>query len=200
MTMLVNGVILASVTTAFQVVVLLLNALPFSSERLVVATVFEDFGLNSHDRFVKSAFGKFALPNDDNHPSLCFQFSPNLLVTLLVPVNLGRPVIGIGFRNRIVSASFVAMPEAAVNEDYSPVLGKDDIWRTWETFVIYPIAESQAPESVSQAQLRLGRSGVDGRHVAVALSGSKGIGHKHLAFAQKYTILTVSFVIFSLIL
>ena len=47
--MLVNGVILASVTTAFQVVVLLLNALTFSSERLVVVTVFEDFGLNSHD-------------------------------------------------------------------------------------------------------------------------------------------------------
>ena len=198
--MLVNGVILAVVTTAFQVGVLLLNALTFSFERLVVTAIFEDFGLNSHDRSVKSAFGKIALPNDDYHPSFCLQFSPNLLVTLLVPGNFGRPEIGVGFWHRIVSASLVAMPEAAVNEDYGPILGKDDVWRTRETFVIYPIAESQAPESVSQAQLRLGRSGVDGRHVAVALSGSKGIGHKHLAFAQKYTILTVSFVIFSLIL
>lgn len=182
--MLVNGVILASVTTAFQVVVLLLNTLTFSSERLVMTAIFEDFGLNSHDRSVKSAFGKFALPNDDYHPSFCLQFSPNLLVTLLVPDNLGRPVIGIGLWNRIVSASLVTMPEAAVNEDYSPVLGKDDVWRTRETFVIYPIAESQAPKSVTQAQLRLGGSGVDGRHVAVALGGSKGIGHKHLAFAK----------------
>lgn len=182
--MLVNGVILASVTTAFQVVVLLLNALTFSSERLVVVTVFEDFGLNSHDRSVKSAFGKFAFPNDDYHPSFCLQFSPNLLVTLLVPGNFGRPEIGVGFWHRIVPASLVAMPEAAVNEDHSPVLGKNDVWRTGETFVIYPIAEPQAPESVSQAQLRLGGSGVDGRHVAVALSGSKGIGHKHLAFAK----------------
>ena len=175
--MLVNGVILAVVTTAFQVGVLLLNALTFSSERLVVTAIFEDFGLNSHDRSVKSAFGKFALPNDDYHPSFCLQFSPNLLVTLLVPGNLGRPVIGIGLGDRIVSASFVTMPEAAVNEDYSPVLGKDDVWRTRETFVIYSIAESQAPESVSQAQLRLGGSGVDGRHVAVALGGSECIGH-----------------------
>lgn len=180
----VNGVILAAVTTTFQVVVLLLNAFAFSFERLETAPVFKDFGLNSHGRCVKLVFGKVALPDNDYHPSFCLQLSPNFLVTLLVLGNLGRPVIGIGFWNRIISASFVAMPEAAVNEDYSPVLGKDDIWRTWETFVIYPIAESQAPESVSQAQLRLGRSGVDGRHVAVALSGSKGIGHKHLAFAK----------------
>ena len=175
--MLVNGVILASVTTAFQVVVLLLNTLTFCSERLVMAAIFEDFGLNSHDRSVKSAFGKIALPNDDYHPSFCLQFSPNLLVTLLVPGNLGRPVIGIGLWNRIVSASFVTMPEAAVNEDYSPVFGKDDVWRTGETFVINPIAESQAPESVSHAQLRLGGSGADGRHVAVALGGSECIRH-----------------------
>ena len=175
--MLVNGVILASVTTAFQVVVLLLNTLTFSSERLVMTAIFEDFGLNSHDRFVKSAFGKFALPNDDYHPSFCLQFSPNLLVTLLVPGNFGRPEIGVGFWHRIVPASLVAMPEAAVNEDYSPVLGKNDVWRTGETFVIYPIAEAQAPESVSQAQLRLGGSGVDGRHVAVALGRSECIRH-----------------------
>ena len=175
--MVVNRVILAVAAAAFQVVVLLLNALTLSHEGLIVAPVFKDFRLNSHDCSVESALGQFALPDNDYHPSFCLQLSPNLLVTHLVTGNFGSPEIGVGFWHRIVSASLVAMPETAVNEDYGPVLGKDDVWRARETFVIYPIAESQAPESVSQAQLRLGGNGADGRHVAVALGGSEFIGH-----------------------
>ncbi len=61
------------------------------------------------------------------------------------------------------------MPEAAVDENGSAVLGQDDIWFAWELRVIYPVAKSVTPKSMTQLQLRLCGGGVDGGHIAVAL-------------------------------
>lgn len=49
----------------------------------------------------------------------------------------------------------MAMPEATVDEDNRLVFGENDVWFSGQFLLIHPIAESMAPEGVSQLQLRL---------------------------------------------
>ena len=94
------------------------------------------------------------------------------MVAGLVPGNLGSPEVGVGFRNRVVLAAVVAVPESSVDEDDSVVLGEDDVGFTGQSLVVHPVAEASVPEGVAQLQLRLGRGGVYGSHIEVAHVGS----------------------------
>lgn len=99
-------------------------------------------------------FNNFKTASDDV-PAFCFQPTPDFLVALLVAGNLGCPESRVCFGNMACGATFVPMPEASVNENNSAVFGKDNIWRSGESFIIYPIAESLVPEYVAQLHLRL---------------------------------------------
>ena len=69
------------------------------------------------------------------------------------------------------------MPEAPVNEDGRPVSRQDDIRAPRQPLVVYAIAESQSPQGITQAQLRLGGGGVDLRHDVMPLGGGEDVGH-----------------------
>ena len=58
----------------------------------------------------------------------------------------------------------MAMPEATMDKNNRAVLGENDVWIAGQFLVFHPIAESMAPEGVSQLQLRLLWSGVNMGH------------------------------------
>ena len=71
----------------------------------------------------------------------------------------------------------MCMPEAAVDEDHSPVLRENDVGRAWEVAIILTVAEAPVPEGEAQLDLRLGGVGVNGSHVTMALGWCKNVGH-----------------------
>ena len=107
--------------------------------------VVEDLCLYTADGFIQDGLLQLAFPDDDDAPAFGFELSPGLLVTLLVPSDFRRPEVGVSLGNRVVLAAFVAVPEAAVDEDDSVVFGEDDIGGAGETLVVHPVAEPQTP-------------------------------------------------------
>ena len=105
----------------------------------------DDFSDHAVHGIFETVFLQFALPGDDDIPAFCLQLTPNLLIALLIAGYLGCPEFSVGFWNMARFTILVTMPEAAVDEDYGAVFGKDDIRGTGETFVIHPVAESQTP-------------------------------------------------------
>lgn len=129
----------------------------------------DNFSLNAGDGVFQNGFLQLAFPDDDDGPALGFQLAPDFLVALLVPCYLGCPEIGVGLGCRGVPAVFVAIPEAAVDEDDGAVLGEDDVRGAGKAPDVHPVTETQVPEGVTQAELRLGGGGVDGGHSLVSL-------------------------------
>ncbi len=100
---------------------------------------------NTSDGSVNIRLLQLTLPNDNNVPSFRLQLTPYFLIPLLVSCDLGHPKLLIGFRNYIILAVFMAMPEAAMHEDNRPIFGQDDIRTSRKPFVVYPVAKSLKP-------------------------------------------------------
>lgn len=137
----------------------------------------EDFSFNTADGAGESSLRQFALPDNDDRPSLRLELLPNVLISLLVPCDLCSPKVCIRLWHRIELAVLVAVPEAAVDKDDRAVLGEDDVWFAGQPLVIHPVPEPKSPECLTQLQLRLRRSGVNGGHVAMTLGRSEYVGH-----------------------
>lgn len=148
--------------------------------------VLKDFRRYPVDGFFKGGFLELAFPNDYDGPAFGFQPAPDVLVPFLVPGDFGCPEVGVGFGDRVELAGFVTVPEAAVDEDYCPVLRKDNVWGAGEALVVHSVAETLLPESMAQPQLRFCGSGVDGGHVAMALGFRQCIRHMLRLKIQKY--------------
>lgn len=146
-------------------------------------SVLKDFRRYMVDGFFKGKFLEFAFPDDNNRTTFCFKPTPDFLVPFLVTSDFGRPEVGVGLGDCVELAGFVAVPEAAVDEDYCPVFWKDDIGGAWETFVVHSVAETFLPKGMAQPQLRFCGCGVDGGHVVMALGESFVIRH---AFYEQY--------------
>ena len=76
---------------------------------------------------VEFVFGQVASPDDDDLPTGLNQSVIVLLVPFAVAGYLGLPKGGVGLGEYKLLATFVSMPEAAVDEDSCPVLAHDDI-------------------------------------------------------------------------
>ena len=123
---------------------------------------------------------QLTLPDNDDAPAFSFQLSPDLLIPLLVPGYLSHPELCVGLGYSIIPTVFVAMPKASVHEDYRPILWQHDIRPARKGFVVYPVTKSLVPKCETQRQLRLGRSGVNCGHIAMALNRSVFIRHCRL--------------------
>lgn len=134
-------------------------------------------GGHFRDGFREAAAFEFAFPDDDDGPAFGFKLAPSVLVALLVPCYLGGPEVGVGFGNHVVLAVFVAVPEAAVDEDGGAIFGEDDVGLAGKASIVDAVTEAQAPEGFAKEQLRLGGGGVDGGHVLVALLWISVIRH-----------------------
>ena len=124
---------------------------------------------------IKARLLQFSLPYNENIPSLGLQLTPGLLVALLIARDLHHPEFSVGLWDGVVGTIFMTMPEAAVNKDDGVVLGQDDVRLSGKTLVICAIAESQAPEGMTQNQLRACVLGSVMRHTLKALLWSHDV-------------------------
>ena len=97
------------------------------------------------DGFFQYGLLQLTLPNDDDTPAFSLQLSPDFLIPLLVPGNLGHPELSVGLGDGIILTVFVAMPEAAMYEDNCPILWQHDIRFPGKTFIIHSVTKPLAP-------------------------------------------------------
>ena len=90
-------------------------------------------------------------------------------VALAVALNLSAPEVDVGLGEAEVAAAFVAVPEAAVDEDAGAVLAQDDVGMAGQARMVEPVAESAGVQPAADGHLGLGVSRTDGRHVLMPL-------------------------------
>ena len=129
------------------------------------------------DCIFKICLFQLTLPDNDHDPAFSFQFSPDLLIPLLVPGDLGHPELGVGFGDRIILTVFVAMPKAAVNKDNCPILWQYDIRAAGKALVVHSVTKPLAPKGMTQFPLRCGRCGMYCCHITMALGWCMVVWH-----------------------
>ena len=84
----------------------------------------DNYGLHGGFEFV---FGQVALPEDNDLPTGIYQIIVILLVTFTVAGYLGLPEVGIGLWKYKLLASFMPVPETAVDKDRRSVFAHNDV-------------------------------------------------------------------------
>ena len=92
-----------------------------------------------------------------------------LEIALLVAVYFGLPEGGVGFGEDEVSASWMSMPEAAVDEDGGAVFWQNYVGRTGKSFYVEPVAETSGKEVFAHNELRFGIPAPNALHAYVSL-------------------------------
>ena len=100
-----------------------------------------------------------------------------LLVSFAVTGDLVLPECRIGLGKYKLFASFVAMPETAVDKDCRSVFAHYDVRFARYALHVQPVPVSVRPQPFPDRYLRLCRLAADMRHAAVALCRCEDIGH-----------------------
>ena len=106
-------------------------------------------------------------------------------VALAVLIELGRPEFHSRLRNHEIAATFVGMPEAAIDENHGLVLPHDDVRRTWQILLVQTIAIASGEEEFPHDELRLRVLATNPRHAMMPLLCCHPICHT-FAFLQRY--------------
>ena len=85
---------------------------------------------------------QFAFPYHDSMPSHFCQPMQHLMVPFPVPPDFILPELGIRFRNHIILASLMSMPEAAIHQNTGTILPQHNIRFSRQPWMIEPIPES----------------------------------------------------------
>ena len=112
---------------------------------------------------------QFAFPYHDGMPAHFCQPVQHLMVPLPVPPDLILPELGIRFRNHVILASLMSMPEAAIHQNAGTILPQHNIRFPRQPRMIEPIPESPSPQELPDKNLRFGILASDCRHIVVAL-------------------------------
>lgn len=110
-----------------------------------------------------------ALPDDYGVPAEAGEGLVVTAVALAVALYLRAPEVDVGLGEAEVAAAFVAVPEAAVDEDAGAVLAQDDVGVAGQARMVEPVAESAGVQPAADGHLGLGVSRTDGRHVLMPL-------------------------------
>ena len=110
-----------------------------------------------------------ALPDDYGVPAETGKGLVVAVVALAVALYLRAPEVHVGLGEAEVPAAFVAMPEAAVDEDAGAVLAQDDVGVAGQARVVEPVAETAGVQPVADGHLGLCICRTDGRHVLMPL-------------------------------
>ena len=85
-----------------------------------------------------------ALPDDYGVPAEAGEGLVVTAVALAVALYLRAPEVDVGLGEAEVAAAFVAVPEAAVDEDTGAVLAKDDVGVAGQARMVEPVRSSRA--------------------------------------------------------
>ena len=112
---------------------------------------------------------QLALPHRNTMPSHCSQLLLHRTVALSISRNFSRPEIGVQLWNSEVPASFVAMPEAAINKNHSSILAQYYVRVTWQTWMVKTIAEATPEKITAHNQFGLCVPATNRSHAAMTL-------------------------------
>ena len=82
---------------------------------------------------------QLALPHDFDLPAQRPKFPPMPPIALAVSFKLVLPEISIGSRSHSTISAVMAMPKAAMDEDYFPSAGKHQVWRSRQPSIVQAI-------------------------------------------------------------
>ena len=131
----------------------------------VIEGLFEGFEGALADRGGPEA----ALPDDYGVPAETGEGLIVAVVALAVAFYLRAPEVHVGLGEAEVAAAFVAVPEAAVDEDACAVLAQDDVGMAGQARMVEPVTEASGVQPAADGHLGLGVSRTDGRHVLMPL-------------------------------
>jgi len=120
---------------------------------------------------------QLAFPDNERPPPLRPQRSDRCLVSLSIAVKLLVPERPIAGWASAVQAS-VAVPEAAVHEDHSPIFREANVRAAWQVFSVQAEPEPHAVQQRADDQLRFGVEAADARHDMAALLTSDRVRHR----------------------
>ena len=128
---------------------------------------------------------QFAFPDDDGMPSHFCQPMQHLMVPFPVSPDFLHPEPGIRFRNHVILATFMSMPEASIHQNAGAILPQHNIRFSRQPWMIEPIPESPSPQELPDKNLRFGILAPDCCHIVVALFYGHSIWHTlYLLFAR----------------
>lgn len=113
--------------------------------------------------------GQLTFPYGQNPPSGTFQLCLLFPVALDRPVELLLPELRAGLRHGCIGASFMPVPEAAMNEDDSPVFWENDVRLTRQARNMQPETEARSVKQAAQHQLGFRVLAPDAGHVPAAM-------------------------------
>ena len=132
---------------------------------------------------VKVLLGEFAFPDGDDGPGEGIEALGVKFVTGDVAGYLFFPESGVRLGFDVLRATAVAVPKAAVDEDYGAVLGQDEIGGAGEALVIEPVPVALVPQCVPDSPLRACVPGADAGHVVRPLRWGQCVRHVTMALA-----------------
>ena len=98
-------------------------------------------------------------------------------VALFVAFYFLLPEWGVALGQHKVFATFVTVPEAAVDEDDSPVLAQYYVGGAGQAFDVYAVAVAMGVQITSHNQLGFGVLALDARHALVPLLFAHSVCH-----------------------
>ena len=119
--------------------------------------------------FLPDSRFQFAFPYHDSMPSHFCQPMQHLMVPFLIPSDLILPELGIRFRNHVILASLMSVPEASVHQNTGAIFPQHDVRLARQPRMIEPIPESPTPQKFPDKNLRFGIPASYCRHIVVAL-------------------------------
>ena len=120
---------------------------------------------------------ELTLPNDDCVPAEVAQLNTFFNVALFVALYLLFPELGVAFGRDKVAATFVSVPEAAVDEDDGAVFAQDNVGGAWQALDVYAVAVAMGVQVTAHNHLGLGVLALDARHALVPLLCGHSVCH-----------------------
>lgn len=130
---------------------------------------------------IKALLAEFTFPDGDDGPGEGVEALGVEFVAGDVAGDFLAPECFVGLRNGVLGATVVAVPEAAVDEDYGAVLWQDEVGGAGEALVIEPVPVALVPQCVPDGPLRACIFGVDLRHYLVSLLWGHSVRHVTMA-------------------
>ena len=118
-----------------------------------------------------------SFPNDDCVPAEVAQLDAFFDIALFVAFYFLFPERGVALGHYKVTAAFVPVPEAAVDEDDGAVLAQHYVGGAGQALDIYAVAVAVGMQVVAHNQLGLGILSLDARHALVPLFFSHPVRH-----------------------
>ena len=110
-------------------------------------------------------------------PAEVAQLDTFLYVALFVAFYLQLPELAIALGHYKVAATFVSVPEAAVDEDDGAVFAQDNVGGAWQALDVYAVAVAMGVQVTAHNHLGIGVLALDACHAPMPLFPSHSVCH-----------------------